>query len=529
MTEKKGDPAIPNSMDGPSLPFIRQVLLAVLSGVLLTASFPPGRLSFLAWVALVPILKAIEGASFTRAFRLGFVLGTVHYLTLIYWIVEVLGRYGNLNPLLSTGPLLLLCGYLALYPALFAALFVRFGHSRFLSILGGGLWVGLEFLRGKILGGFPWCLLGYSQYQHLHLIQVADLAGVYGVSFVLVLSNVLIYRLFSRTEERRGPYFKWEALLTATAILGALAYGHHRLSHHGTEKAGQARVRTAIIQANIDQSVKWEPVHQKATMAIYEQLTRSTFGFKPELVVWPEAAVPFFFQSSKVYAPRILSLVEASHALLIFGSPAFKKDGNAVSYYNRAYAIGPGDTKIHYYDKVHLVPFGEYVPLKRLLFFIQRLVPAAGDFQAGRKVTPIRHGRLSPGILICFEAIFPDLARRHVKQGARLLINITNDAWFGMTSAPYQHLSMAAFRAVENRRPVIRAANTGFSAYVAPTGEIRLQGDLFQKQVLKTSVPIPGSRLTFYSRFGDLFVFLLMALCLATLIPGLRRRKEKSP
>jgi len=490
----------------------RNWLLAILSGLMLTASFPPGRLSWIAWFALVPLLKSLDKESPSRAFKLGFIAGTAHYITLIYWIVVVLEHYGNLNPFLSLGICLLLCLYLALYLAFFSSITTFLRGSRFTLIFTASLWVGLEYLRANLLTGFPWCLLGYTQYKHLYLIQIADFCGVYGLSFIIILFNVLIYHAFFMHHNRGNVFLKWEILAVALIAGGTLAYGHYRLSEDQLEKKSRQHIKFVVIQANIDQSIKWDPAYQSKTIFTYQRLTRAAFGFKPEVIVWPETAVPFFFQNNVELSQKVFSLAKESGAILIFGSPDYERIGGMTKYYNRTYLITPKDQPPQYYDKVHLVPFGEYVPLKRLLFFVNRLVPATGDFEEGDKITPLNHSNLSFGTLICFEAIFPELARAHVRRGANMLVNLTNDAWFGMTSAPYQHLSMAVFRTVENRRPMIRAANTGFSAYIAPQGEIVALSTLFSQDCLKVSIDLPKSPLTFYARFGDLFAVSLLII-----------------
>ena len=506
------------SLAGKRSNLTRKVILAILSGAMLTASFPPSRLSFLAWFALVPLLISINNESFSRAFKLGFIAGTTHYLTLIYWIVVVLGRYGNLSILTSLGPFVLLCLYLALYPAFFSGITTWLRGSRFVLLFMASIWVGLEYVRAKLLTGFPWCLLGYTQYENLHLIQIADLCGVYGISFLIILSNGLLYHLFFRRHDKGNGILRWEILIILLVGGGALAYGHYSLTAGHMEKGPHRMVNTVIIQANIDQSLKWEPAHQTETMATYQRLTRAAYDFKPDLIVWPETSAPFFFQDDVVFTPKILSLARESNSVLVFGSPAYNQIHGKTKYYNRAYLITSDDQPPQYYDKVKLVPFGEYVPLKRYLFFINRLVPAAGDFEPGNRIAPLKGRQVLPGILICFEAIFPELASTQTREGANILINLTNDAWFGRTSAPYQHLSMAVFRAVENRRPMIRAANTGFSAFIGPDGRIIALSSLFEEETLKASIGISNSPLTFYARFGDLFAFSLLAVSLIKIL-----------
>jgi apolipoprotein N-acyltransferase len=504
----------------------RDILLAVLSGVLLTASFPPGKLSFVAWFALVPLLKGLEGKSPAPAFRFGLVTGMAHYLTLMYWIVVVIGHYGNLNIFLSLIPLILLCLYLALYTAFFSSLTSYLSGSVLDPILMGCFWVSLEYMRSKLLTGFPWCLLGYTQFSHPPLIQIADICGVYGLSFLIVFSNGFIYSLFFKQHGKGTLLIKWHISIAVFLAGITLAYGHYCLKVNLPKQEILQRVRTLIVQGNIDQSVKWDPTYQRKTMAIYQRLSRSAGDFKPGLIVWPETALPFFFQDNAEYSPKVLSLAMKSGAAVVFGSPAYKNISGVMKYYNRAYLITPDDRSIEYYDKVHLVPFGEYVPLGKLLTFVNRLVPAAGDFDSGDVISPLKHGRLSAGILICFEAIFPELARAHARKGANILVNLTNDAWFGMTSAPYQHLSMTVMRSVENRLPIVRAANTGFSAFITPWGEILAQSDLFTEAALRHPVDISRPGLTFYARYGDVFAFSLIIISLLKLSSCLWRRRE---
>jgi apolipoprotein N-acyltransferase len=505
----------------------RDILLAFLSGIMLTASFPPGRLSVLAWFALVPLLKSLDNKSPSPAFRLGLITGVAHYLTLLYWIVVVLGHYGNLNIVVSFVILILLCLYLALYPAIFSSLTTYLRGSRLDLIFMAGFWVGLEYIRSKLLTGFPWCFLGHTQYEHLYVIQIADICGVYGLSFLIILSNGIICRLLFMRHEGRSSLLKWQIPIAVLIAGSTFSYAHYRLSGERSIKQSGQNVNTVIVQGNIDQSVKWDPAYQEKTMAKYLRLTRSARDFGPGLIVWPETALPFFFQDNVRFSPSVFSLAIKSGAPLVFGSPAYKRGSGMTRYYNRAYLLTPDDRPITYYDKVHLVPFGEYVPLGRFLAFVSRLVPAAGDFDVGDKVAPLKHEGLSAGILICFEVIFPELARAHARKGANILVNLTNDAWFGMTSAPYQHLSMAVFRSVENRLPTIRAANTGFSAFISPRGEILAQSDLFTEAVLKAPVDISEHTLSFYARYGDLFAVLLLFLSLIKIFYCLWRRKGR--
>ncbi|MFC1821319.1 apolipoprotein N-acyltransferase [Thermodesulfobacteriota bacterium] len=504
-----------------------KTLLAVLTGVMLTASFPPLDLEWLAWFSLLPLLKSLEGTSPRRAFRLGLTAGLVHQLTLIYWIIEVLDHYGGLHFSISILLLLLLCLYLALYPALFASLCGFVKDSRLACLKLACLWVVLELIRAKALTGFPWCLLGYSQYRFLEIIQIADLTGVYGISFLIVLINGLIYALATARRISINRILIWELPIAVVVALLTFTYGQAVLDGRSLTKKECRNIPVAIIQGNIDQSIKWDPAFQSQTIDKYRKLTRKAARFSPDLIVWPETSVPFFFQNNPNFSPQVMQIAAESHADLIFGSPAFRREKDAIHYYNRAYIVSREGVISGLYDKVHLVPFGEYVPLKRFLPFVHRLVPAAGDFTAGDRIVPFRSSALSIGILICFEAIFPEIGRGHSANGADILVNLTNDAWFGMTSAPFQHLSMSVFRAVENRRPFLRAANTGFSAFIDINGRVISRSDLFHEEVLVyrvKSCPIPVS---FYTRYGDLFAWACLIFSLLIVFIHLYNKRRR--
>ena len=482
---------------------VKKLLLALLSGFMLTASFPPSPFYFLAWFALVPLLKSLENETPMAALRLGFAAGLAHSLTLIYWVIIVMGHYGHLPLLVSVGILILFSLYLSIYPALLAWGYSLTGRSFLGSFKAAGLWVALEYVRANLLTGFPWCLLGHTQYTNLEAIQIADLVGAYGTSFVIVLSGALIYGLL--LEQNPGRW-KLEAPVVLLTLALTLGYGFYRMSD---SRPAQGSIRVAIAQGNIDQSVKWNPAYQEKTLQIYKTLTLQSQPFGPDLVVWPETAVPLFFQDGEPLSRSVLRTAREAGAHVIFGSPAYRREKGSVSFFNRAYLASPNAEITGSYDKVHLVPFGEYVPMKRFLPFVQRLVVAAGDFLPGDKVAPLEFPKAAAGILICFESIFPELGRAMTQNGATLLVNLTNDAWYGMSSAPYQHFSMAVFRAVENRRPVVRAANTGISAFILPNGKIVEQSGLFTQALLTKEIPLPGSGLTLYTRYGDFFAIAL--------------------
>ncbi|HOO91704.1 MAG TPA: apolipoprotein N-acyltransferase, partial [Syntrophales bacterium] len=277
-----------------------------------------------------------------------------------------------------------------------------------------------------------------------------------------------------------------------------------------------------IVQGNIDQSVKWSPEYQTETITTYNNMSTDASESGVSLIVWPETAVPFFFQNYNDKSRSLIKTAIKTNSWLLFGSPGYKRDGGKISFYNSAYLLSPEGTVSGRYDKVHLVPFGEYVPLHDILFFIDKLVEGAGDFTAGNEITPLSMDDGNVGVLICYEGIFPEISREYRQRGADLLVNITNDAWYGDTSAPYQHLTMAAFRAIENRIYMIRSANTGISAIVDPTGKILSKTGLFERTTLRGSIQFTQYD-TVYSRYGDVFACSCIMFLLIGFFISLRR------
>lgn len=482
---------------------IRPAVLAIVSGLLIAISFPKADLSFLAWIALLPLLISLEGRSARTAFYLGLTTGLTAYAGLLYWVIIVMGVYGHL-PLFASIPLwLLLSGWLALFYGMATwatCLGQRLGlKSAFIMPLA---WVGADYLRSFLLTGFPWTMLGHTQYRMLPLIQAADITGVYGITALIVLANVVFYRIIRAFSGSDVPYPAKSAIIFVLALAATLGYGFFRLN---SPLPTAAPLRVALIQGNIDQAVKWSPAFREATLDIYTGLSRQAVARQAaDLIVWPESAAPFFFQENSPSSDRIRNLARELKAHLLFGSPAAEQRNGHYTNLNSAFLLGSDGTEIGRTDKMHLVPFGEYVPLARLLPFVNKLVHGIGDFAPGLEVRPLKTGTTPLGILVCYEVIFPELARAQVRAGSRVLVNITNDAWFGRSSAPYQHLSMAAFRAIETRTPLIRAANTGITSIIDQNGHIRGMTSLFKEAVMVGEVQ-PGSANAPYLKIGDLF------------------------
>lgn len=504
--------------------FDRPGLLAIVSGALIALSFPTPGFSLLAWFALIPLLIALEGASYRTAFRIGFSCGFTAYGIILYWINIVITRYGHLPWVVSIPLYIMLAAWLALFFGI-ATCVARYGErAGFKTAFTLPVaWVAGDLIRSFLLSGFPWAMLGHSQYRTLTLIQVADIFGVYGITLLIVLANVVFYRLLRANSAAGVPYPAKSALVLFIALVATLFYGFNRLNE--TESLASQSLKVALIQGNIRQDVKWSPEFRDKTIAIYERLTREAAQEKTDLVIWPESAVPFFFQDQPLEAERIRGLARELHASLLLGSPAHElRDGTTV-FLNSAFVIDPNGETIARGDKIHLVPFGEYVPLGRFFPFISKLVVGIGDFSPGEHATPMAIGQTQAGLLVCYEAIFPELAREYVRNGARVLINITNDAWFGKSSAPHQHLSIAAFRAVETRTPLIRAANTGISAIIDQNGHIRAMTGLFE-EAFKTGEISPGTADSLYLRIGDTPAWLCVALTAGIVFLSWKRYKQ---
>ena len=503
--------------------FNRAGLLAMASGVLIALSFPNSGLSFLAWIALVPLLIALEGTPPRAAFRLGFTCGLCAYAGILYWINVVITDYGHLPWAVSIVLYLILVAWLALFYG-FSTLIARAGELVGIKTAFSlpVVWVAGDLLRSFLMTGAPWAMLGHSQYRTLPLIQIADISGVFGITLLIVLANVVLYRALRAVSGAGVPYPVKSALVLLILFMATLFYGFSRLND-GTS-ASDRPLRVALVQGNIPQDVKWSPAFQDTTISIYERLTREAAKNGVDLVVWPESAVPFFFQDEPQQADRIRGLARELSTSLIIGSPAHElRDGKRV-FLNSAFMITPSGETSGRSDKIHLVPFGEYVPLGRFFPFISKLVVGIGDFSPGEQAVPLVVGQTQVGTMICAEAVFPELGRAYVNNGARILANITNDAWFGRTSAPYQHLSIATFRAVETRTPMVRAANTGVSAIIDQNGHISSMTGLFTEGFRVGEVRA-GSGDSIYLRLGDTVAWLCVLLTAAIAVLAWFKRK----
>jgi len=501
----------------------KNIHLILLSAVLLILSFPRYDQSFLAWVALIPVLYAVEGKSVYRTFLLGWLFGFFFYTGLMYWIVVVTTTYGKLIYPLGILVMLLLVGYLSIYFGLAFAIskFIEEKTTFKLSIILPFIWITMEYLRTFLFSGFPWENLGYSQYRVLSLIQFADISGVYGISFLIVFVNTTLYLLLRSISDRKIPCK--EIIVAILIVIVIFFYGRWRITQIKEITASSASIKAGLIQGNIDQGIKWNRAYRKQAITTHQQLSMRALQEEARLIIWPESSTPFYFQSELDYQHRIFEIINDKDTYLLLGSPSYDLQDGGVRYFNSAFLLSPSNRVIGRYDKIHLVPYGEYVPLKRFFPFIHKMVEGIGSFYSGKDMSLLNLPEAPFSVLICYEVIFPDLTRRFVKKGAQFLVNITNDAWFGKTSAPYQHLSMTVFRAVENRRFIARAANTGISAFIDATGEIKSSSPLFTETLLTGKIRLLNIQ-TFYTKYGDVFVQLSTLFSIALLSLAIIRK-----
>ena len=515
---------------------MNRYIKAGISGILLALAFPKFDLEFIAWFALVPLLFAIYGKKPWRALKLGFVTGLVFYFTSLSWIINTLVNYGNIHPVIAWLILSLLVAYLSLFTGLFAWIVCRFsnGHPVYIFLLAPAAWTALEYLRSThSIYGFSWQGLGYSQFQSLPVIQMASFTGVYGISALIVLVNA---GLFIMIHPAFDEYPAWQKLrrrigaVSLALLLSCVGYGWWVLNQETVY--GTHPLRVGLMQGNIPQHLKWDPAYRNEVLLRYRNLTLKAAQFKPDLIVWPEAVTPFYFGRDLPGTEYVMDTVRSARAPLLLGSPAMEEPANPSTennaapplLYNSAYLVTPDGGIKGRYDKIHLVPFGEFVPFRSILFFIDKLTVGIGDFQRGEKAHLFELDGHRFAVSICFEIIFPDLVRQPVKEGANFLVNITNDAWFGKSAASYQHMGIVALRAVENRVPIVRAANTGITGTIDPYGRIVDATDIFTEDWVMANIRPGASAPGFYSTYGDMFSWLCLALTpLLALIGSLSR------
>ena len=490
-------------------------LLAVLSGVLQVLAFPIPNLNWLCWIALAPLLVAIlharrmgrvpsSVASVRQGLILGYVSGVIVYLGSCYWIYHVMNSYGGLSAPIAAMILILFCLYLGLVHAAFGGLFALAAGRLKLGpralVLAPFLWVALELFRSRVIA-FPWDLMGTALVDNVPLSRIATITGVYGLSFEILLVNAAFASVFVGRRERRPL-----VLAACILLVGILETGSF-FSAPAQPANGTAR----LVQPNLSLDADWTAEFFEKTLSELGTLSVPQTGELmpgdplPDLVIWPESPAPFY-ENDQRFQKTLGKIAEDSRAYVIAGEVGVPRSTEDHSIYNSAVVVTPQGDTLGRYDKVHLVPFGEYVPFKDLFSFAHKLTREVSDFAPGedRLTLPVHSYKL--GIFICYESVFPNEVREFAAKGAGVLVNISNDGWFGETGAPEQHLRMARMRAIENGRWVLRATNTGISASIDPFGRVVAQ----LPRNIRAALDVPYGVVTgttFYTRHGDWFAW----------------------
>jgi apolipoprotein N-acyltransferase len=538
--------------DAPPLDFqlpARLALIAV-SAALYAAAFPPLALRWLAWIALTPLLVALRGASLPRAAALGALWGVLAAEGVGTWFATGVARYYDqplaVGVLFFAGVALLLASpFFAVFAAAYA--WRTRARPRITDALWvPTLWVACELARARFLVGNPWALLGYSQMGTPRLVQIADVTGVYGISFVLAAVSAALACALDPTTPRAAR----RRAAAVAAGLGALVLAYGTWALDRPLPAG-APLEVAVVQGDLDPGTQWRRDRYGANLETYLRLSQEVLArTRPALVVWPESATTFFLEDEPVYRAAIGHLFASAGAYLITGGPAHDGgesrsgiaavsaaagDGDssagaarggppsasaAPRYFNAAYLLAPNGTILDRYDKVRLLPFSEYFPLAGFKTLSRRFARVR-EFTPGRALHPLAHAPYPLATVICFEAMYPELVTPLANAGAALLLNLTNDAWMGRTSFARQHLEIAALRAVESRRYLVRAAATGISAVVDPYGRIVTEIPAFERGTAAAQVRLLGGR-TLYGRVGDLFALACALGAAAVLARGRR-------
>jgi apolipoprotein N-acyltransferase len=498
---------------------------AIATAILLILSFPDFEFSFLAWMALVPLMWAIANRpSPRRAFILGWAAGSVFFYGSCYWLTYSMIHYGELPTVVAY--LLLIPGALVigLFPGLFALLLglavKRWGYTAVLT--APVLWPALEWARLGVTGQL-WNALGYSQAYHRMLIQPANWGGVYAVSFLIVAINAAIVLVIVKQK-----VWTVVAALVIGASVGFVTLYSQLLTNSADSNSDLSPVYVVALQPNVPMTLVKTPAeinelreqHLRLSQKALANLTESQ---QPRLVIWPESPMNFSYASDKSFQEWVAKFARENHTALIFNS---LEPAGPNGYYNSALLVNEDGRMIAQYDKIRLMPFGEYVPFPQWLPGTSLIGAIVGEFTPGDKYALMPVGNYRAGVFICIESAYPWIARRLTTEGADVLINISNDGYLGPTAVMRQHLANAIFRAVENGRPVLRVTNSGVSARISENGKIDDQTVAFQEDVRNWSLGPPAIKSTLYTRYGDLFVHICGALTVIIFIAAVLPRRR---
>jgi apolipoprotein N-acyltransferase len=539
---------------------IKRYCLALLAGLTLGASFPKVGFALGAWLAPALMLFAARRTKGALTFRIGYTAGLSHYLLSLHWLLN--------NPFLAGAVLgwLALCAYLAVFPATWVwacmTLAPRGDQDGRASDTGSPantllvpragslariwwalqcavLWCAMEMVVGRLLSGFPWNFLGVSQYQNIPLIQIASITGVYGLSFLIIWCSVALYCAIHQIIIRPWKYWAWctDMVLPLLAIISVTIWGYRQIFQN---QPSTSEIKVALVQPSIPQELIWDPTQNESRFGKLIELSKEALESKPDILIWPEAAVPSFPRYNQTHYSAITNLLNLHPAWVIMGADDMEPQNESANFtdwnpadwnfYNGALLIDPEGVIVASYHKRQLVMFGEYVPFSSWLPFLRHLTPIDGSFTPGVKSPNFELNELgiAVSILICFEDVFPQLVRKSINDSTDFLVNLTNDAWFKQSAAQWQHACNAAFRTVETRLPLIRCTNNGISCYIDPYGRMHEMyngdsQDVYGEYVKVFNMPLfrhQDRAATVYARWGDCFGWACVALALLLLAPA---------
>lgn len=513
-----------------------KILLALLTGLLVCCSFPTmvagvrfPELGWLAWIALVPLLLAVRDSSPRGAFLLAFLSAFIFYGGSLFWLYRAIHGFGGIAVGIAVAVMCLLFVILAAFAGL--ALYVaRLMETRWRGeflIWVPVAWTAAEFARNVLpFGGFPWSNVAMALGQQLPFVQIADIVGVFGVIFLVVWVNAFLAEGVARLRGETVRLLLPKAVLTVLLVGAVVGYGLWRTGTVDRQIAAAPSLRVALVQSNISQEEKWRADRAQANLDRYRRAT-AELADAADLIVWPEAAFPWPMPTEAVSVePLLLGLDEGGGEtpFVLLGAITERPDGDD---HNSAVLFDAGGRVRGLYHKEHLVPFGEYVPMQQVLFFARKLTEPVGRFLPGHDQAPLAVGAARLGVLVCYEDIFPEIARRQARAGATLFVNITNDAWYGRSSAPYQHAALSAMRAIEERRFLVRATQTGLTAVIDPVGRLLMTAPLFEEALLVSKAGLL-EELSPYARSGDWFAWACVAYIIIGIVFVVVRRGRSS-
>lgn len=488
----------------------KNILLCILTGLFAVLAFPKADLFFLVWVAFIPLIYVIFKTSPKQSFFYGLLAGFVFNATGLYWLIPMLEfNTGSYVQAFIAGGLLWI--YMAVYWALWSLCFNiirKSTNKNWIVILAAPvIWVLLEFVRTYFLTGFPWMLLGYSQYKFTAIIQIAEYTGVYGISFLIILCNILFYFWLKEKQGTKFLYFA-AALFLVFTVFGVIKTENFKFY-------GDEIFKAAIVQPNIDQYKKWDREFKNEIIQNLETQAKEISGLNADLVIWPETVLPDFIPWDKTSYDTGKAISQIAGGFNVMGSPYNDETGKL---FNAVFAFkDDGKDFIAVHKKNHLVPFGEFIPFKKILSKFFGVLNQLGDFSRGKDAEVFSDGKLFLGATICSENFFPDISRRFCLNGAKVLTNHTNDAWFFDTAAPYQHFMMNVFRAVENRKAVIVSANSGISGIIDASGRIVTTTQISIGANISGEFLQNGYK-SFYTVYSDIFIIVCALLLILILI-----------